>query len=153
MKVSAAALAILALTGSATVASAQARQPRDSVRSMEHVGGEGRVAIKTEVAASLARNANISADSAQAIALARVPEGGKVSSGALLMWRGHLTYRINVVPNGKKTVRQVYVDAMNGNVIADQQLGGLNGVKKHAEEHKKEVRARASASDSLAKHP
>jgi len=93
----------------------------------------------------------VSADSAQAVALAQVPEGGKVNSGELHMEDGKLVYDINVVPNGKKTVRMVRVDAMTGGVVKDTQYGGVKGVAKKHAQHEKEEKAQKSPADSVKK--
>jgi uncharacterized membrane protein YkoI len=107
-----------------------------------------RVTLKVKVDANVASSAKVSADSAQAIALAQVEEGGKVNSGELHMEDGKLVYDVRVVPNGKKTSRLVRVDAMTGEIVKDKQYGGVKGVvKKHAE-HEKEEKAQKSPADS-----
>jgi uncharacterized membrane protein YkoI len=131
-----------------------AQQARDSTHTMRRATASGaidqRVAVKVKVDANVASTATVSADSAQTIALAQVPEGGKVSSGELHMEDGKLVYDINVVPNGKKTVRKVRVDALTGEIVKDKQLGGLKGVVKKHEEHTKEKNA-AKAADTTRK--
>jgi uncharacterized membrane protein YkoI len=141
------------LVASAGVAKAQAAS--DSVRTMKRTGTPDstskRVNLKVKVDANVASAANISADSAQAIALAQVQEGGKVNSGELHMEGGKLVYDINVVPNGKKTTRLVRIDAMTGGIVKDKQFGGVKGaVKKHAE-HEKEEKAQKAPADSTRK--
>jgi uncharacterized membrane protein YkoI len=109
------------------------------------------VNLKVKVDANVANSAKVSADSAQAIALAQVQEGGKVNSGELHMEDGKLVYDIRVVPNGKKTSRLVRVDAMTGDIVKDKQYGGVKGVvKKHAE-HEKEEKSQKAAPDSTKK--
>ncbi len=131
-----------------------AQQARDSTHTMRRATASGaidqRVAVKVKVDANVASTATVSADSAQTLALAQVPEGGKVSSGELHMEDGKLVYDINVVPNGKKTVRKVRVDALTGAIVKDKQLGGLKGVVKKHEEHTKEKNA-AKAADTTRK--
>ena len=142
---------VLALGGALAVGanSLAAQAGHDSARTMKRVGVAGetgdRVALKVKVDSSVAASAKISGDSAQATALAQVPEGGKVSSGELHMEDGKLVYDINVVPNGKKTVRKVRIDAMTGDIVKDKQLGGLKGVVKKHQEHTKEKNAAAKA--------
>ena len=141
------------LTGVATTAHAQAAT--DSTHTMKRAGTPDstskRVNLKVKVDANVANSATVSADSAQAIALAQVQEGGKVNSGELHMEDGKLVYDIRVVPNGKKTSRLVRVDAMTGAIVKDKQFGGVKGVvKKHAE-HEKEEKAQKAAPDSTKK--
>ena len=140
------------LAGVATTAHAQAT---DSARTMKRAGTPDstskRVNLKVKVDANVANSATVSADSAQAIALAQVQEGGKVNSGELHMEDGKLVYDIRVVPNGKKTSRLVRVDAMTGDIVKDKQYGGVKGVvKKHAE-HEKEEKSQKAAPDSAKK--
>jgi uncharacterized membrane protein YkoI len=140
------ALASALALGSSTVA-AQTPQQRDSTHTMRRAGAAdsmSRVDLQVKVDASVASSAKISADSAQAIALAKVDEGGKVNSGELKMEKGKLVYEINVVPNGKNTVRKFNVDAMTGDIVSDRTLGGLNAAVKKHQQHTKEVKAKAS---------
>jgi uncharacterized membrane protein YkoI len=148
----------LALAGAVALGSsalgAQAPQRRDSTHTMRRAGAAdsaGRVDLKVKVDASVASSAKISADSAQTIALAKVDEGGKVNSGELKMEDGKLVYEVNVVPNGKNTVRKFYVDAMTGEIVSDHALGGLNAVVKKHQQHTKEVKARAAVKDSTSR--
>ena len=140
-------LAVFSLLGVLVVGgrTLAAQQTKDSTHTMRRASASGvlddRVAVKVKVDANVASSAKVSADSAQSIALARVTEGGKVNSGELHMEDGKLVYDINVVPNGKKTVRQLRIDAMTGDVVKDKQLGGLKGVVKKTEEHRKEKNA------------
>ena len=143
---SAALIAVIAGTASAQ---------SDSMRTMKRAGTPDstskRVELKVKVDANVAAAAKVSADSAQAVALAQVPEGGKVNSGELHMEDGKLVYDINVVPNGKKTVRMVRVDAMTGGVVKDTQYGGVKGVAKKHAQHEKEEKAQKSPADSVKK--
>ena len=146
------ALASALALGTTTLA-AQAPQRRDSTHTMRRAGAAdsaSRVDLKVKVDASVASSAKISADSAQTIALAKVDEGGKVNSGELKMEDGKLVYEVNVVPNGKKTVRKFNVDAMTGEIVSDKSLGGLNAAVKKHQQHTKEKNARA-AKDSIAR--
>jgi uncharacterized membrane protein YkoI len=110
-----------------------------------------RVNLKVKVDANVASSAKVSADSAQAIALSQVPEGGKVNSGELHMEDGKLVYDVNVVPNGKKTARLVRVDAMTGEIVKDKQYGGVKGVAKKHAQHEKEEKAQKAPADSVRK--
>jgi len=139
----------------ASAGTATAQSARDSTRKMKRAGTPDstskRVNLKVKVDANVASSAKVSADSAQAIALAQIPEGGKVNSGELHMEDGKLVYDVNVVPNGKKTVRMVRVDAMTGDIVKDKQYGGVKGVAKKHAQHEKEEKARKSPPDSAKK--
>lgn len=140
----------------ATAAStAGAQQPTDSTHTMKRAGTPDstskRVNLKVKVDANVASSAKVSADSAQTVALAQVPEGGKVNSGELHMEDGKLVYDINVVPNGKKTSRLVRVDAMSGEIVKDKQYGGVKGTAKKHAQHEKEEKAQKSPADSTRK--
>jgi len=143
---SAALIAVLAGTASAQTA-------RDSTHTMKRAGTPDstskRVNLKVKVDGNVAASAKVSADSAQTIALAQVPEGGKVNSGELHMEDGKLVYDVNVVPNGKKTVRMVRVDAMTGDIVKDKQYGGVKGTTKKHAQHEKEEKAQKSPPDSV----
>lgn len=134
---------------------ARAQTATDSTHTMKRAGTADstskRVNLKVKVDANVASSAKISADSAQAIALAQVQEGGKVNSGELHMEDGKLVYDIRVVPNGKKTARLVRVDAMTGDIAKDKQYGGLKGTAKKHAEHEKEEKARKTPPDSARK--
>jgi hypothetical protein len=135
---------------------AQHAMPRDSSSTMRRIGVNdtlGRLKLKMGVAANVASTARISADSAQSIALGRVEEGGKVDSGEMEMENGHLTYKINIVPNGKNTVRKIYVDALSGAVVKDRTLGGINASYNKSKEHRKEKKAEKAARDSIQNPP
>ena len=134
---------------------ARGQTATDSTHTMKRAGTADstskRVNLKVKVDANVASSAKISADSAQAIALAQVQEGGKVNSGELHMEDGKLVYDIRVVPNGKKTARLVRVDAMTGDIAKDKQYGGLKGTAKKHAEHEKEEKARKTPPDSARK--
>lgn len=148
---------VLSLVGlvAASAGTAAAQATADSARTMKRAGTPDstsrRVNLKVKVDANVAAAATVSADSAQAIALAQIPEGGKVNSGELHMEDGKLVYDVNVVPNGKKTVRMVRVDAMTGAVVKDKQYGGVKGVAKKHAQHEKEEKAQKSPPDSAKK--
>ena len=148
-------LVAIAMIAAAAPLHAQAGHimPRDSTSTMRRIGVSdtlGRLKLKMGVDALVARTAKISADSAQSTALARVEEGGKVDSGEMQMEDGHLVYKINVVPNGKNTVRKIYVDAMTGAVVKDRTLGGINASYNKSKEHKKEKKAQKAADQKAA---
>ena len=146
---------VLSLVALLAAGTAQGQAATDSTHTMKRAGtadsASKRVNLKVKVDANVASAAKISADSAQAIALAQVTEGGKVNSGELHMEEGKLVYDIRVVPNGKKTTRLVRVDAMTGDIVKDKQFGGVKGmVKKHAE-HEKEEKSQKAPADSTRK--
>jgi uncharacterized membrane protein YkoI len=148
---------LLSLVGliAAGAGTASAQSATDSTHTMKRAGTPDstskRVNLKVKVDANVAASAKVSADSAQAIALAQVPEGGKVNSGELHMEDGKLVYDVNVVPNGKKTVRMVRVDAMTGDIVKDKQYGGIKGTAKKHAQHEKEEKAQKAAPDSVKK--
>src|SRR5262245_7987181 len=137
----------------ATTAAAQ--MPTDSTHTMKRLGTPDsltkRVSLEVKVDESVASSAKVSADAAEATAIAQVPEGGKVNSGEMHMEDGKLVYDINIVPNGKDTARLVRVDAMTGEIVKDKQYGGVKGVEKKHEQHEKEEKARKSPPDSVKK--
>jgi uncharacterized membrane protein YkoI len=67
----------------------------------------------------------ISSDSAKAIAVCAIP--GQVGAGKMNTDNGIVEYVIDVIPNKKKTVTKVVVDAYSGAVLSSKQLGGLRG--------------------------
>lgn len=144
---------VLSLAGVlAAAGTARAQSATDSTHTMKRAGTADstgkRVNLKVKVDANVASSAKVSADSAQAIALAQVPEGGKVNSGEMQMEDGKLVYDVRVVPNGKKTSRLVRVDAMSGEIVKDKQYGGVKGVVKKHSEHEKEEKAQKAPADS-----
>jgi hypothetical protein len=145
----------LAVLFAAVAATASAQMPSDSTHSMKRLGTPDsltkRVNLKVKVDANVASSAKVSADAAAATAVAQVPEGGSVNSGQLHMEDGKLVYDVNVVPNGKKTVRMVRVDAMTGEIVKDTQYGGAKGVAKKHAQHEKEEKAQKSPPDSVKK--
>lgn len=148
------AVALLgSLAASPSVLTAQ--MPPDSTNSMKRILADGsvsgRVNLKSKVDGNLAATARISADSALALVLPQVTEGGRVDDAELRVEKGELIYAIDIVPNGKNTVRKFQVDAMTGIVVRDKSLGGLNAsVKKHQQHVKEKNNARA-AEDSARK--
>jgi uncharacterized membrane protein YkoI len=146
---------VLSLVALFAAGTAQAQAASDSTHTMKRAGTPDstskRVNLKVKVDANVASSAKVSADSAQAIALAQVTEGGKVNSGELHMEDGKLVYDIRVVPNGKKTSRLVRVDAMTGDIVKDKQFGGVKGVMKKHAEHEKEEKAQKAPADSARK--
>lgn len=68
----------------------------------------------------------ISPDSAKIVALCAVP--GQIGSGRMEVADGRTTYKIDIIPNQKKTHTDVVVDATNGAVLSSKQFGGLRGL-------------------------
>jgi hypothetical protein len=93
------------------------------------------VAIKTDLYKS---NADmIAPDSAKIVALCAVP--GQIGSGKMEMVDGRTTYKIDIIPNEKKTHTEVVVDANTGAVLSSKQFGGLRGLAgwvRESAEHK-----------------
>lgn len=141
---------LVALMASPLVLAAQ--MPVDSTNTMKRIKSDGsvngRLSVKMSVDGNLASTARISADSALGMVLPQVAEGGRVDAAELMVNRGQLLYKINIVPNGKNTVRKFWVDAMTGIVQKDKTLGGLNAsVKKH-QQHTKEKNNDRSVADT-----
>ena len=68
----------------------------------------------------------ISPDSAKLVALCAVP--GQIGSGKMESIDGRTTYKIDIIPNEKKTHADVVVDAKTGAVLSSKQFGGLRGL-------------------------
>ena len=68
----------------------------------------------------------ISPDSAKLVALCAVP--GQIGSGKMEMANGRTTYKIDIIPNEKKTHTDVVIDANTGAVLYSKQFGGLRGL-------------------------
>lgn len=90
--------------------------------------------------------ARISGDSAQRIALARVP-GGTVSSGELDDEDGRLVYDIKVLESGKRGVSEVEINAMTGAVRKVERSRGVAGRLQRHQEMEKQDDARAEAAE------
>jgi len=139
---------LVALMASPVVLAAQ--MPVDSTNTMKRIKSDGsvdgRLNLKVKVDGNLSSTARISADSALALVLPQVSEGGRVDGAELFVNKGQMLYKINIVPNGKNTVRKFWVDAMTGIVQKDKTLGGLNAsVKKHQQHVKEKNNDRAVA--------
>jgi uncharacterized membrane protein YkoI len=79
----------------------------------------------------------ISPDSAKLVALCAVP--GQIGSGKMEMAGNRTTYKIDIIPNEKKTHTDVVVDAKTGAVLSSKQFGGLRGLAgwvRESAEHK-----------------
>src|SRR6476469_8984367 len=79
---------------------------------------EAAAPMKIKVAHSLASTAQVSADSAYAIAR-RTADNGRVSSGELVSTDGRLLYNVHVL-NGANGASTVKIDAMTGEVFDAQ---------------------------------
>ncbi len=89
---------------------------------------------KTEDQAALQKEAKISLEKAQEIALKKVP-GGKVESSELEREHGKLIYSFDI-KTSKPGVTEVNVDAINGKVVNVSH----ESPKKEADEKKKEAK-------------
>ena len=86
---------------------------------------------------SAAMKPRISADSAKAIASARVP-GGKIESQELERERGKLIFTFDIKVPGKSGIDEVHVDAMNGKVLAvEHETPKAERAEKAKEKHAK----------------
>lgn len=99
-------------------------------------------------------HAGINGDSAQLIAIARVP-GGTVSSGELEEEDGRLVYEITVLERGMRGVSEVEIDAMTGAVRKIERSRGVAGrLTRHQEQEKtEEAREEAAEKKSPAARP
>ena len=140
------AAAIGALAFGATTVPAQDSTARDSSRVTTQSAGaiaseqpdSSRHAAKIRDRHKYTSQATISGDSAQLIALAKVPDG-TVTSGELEKEKGRLVYELNVSGMNKKGVERVWVDAKTGEVVQVKHMGGVAGkVKRHTEKDKLE---------------
>src|SRR6185295_11998120 len=73
--------------------------------------------VRSDVPASLAKQAKISLDAARATALAKVP-GGQVRSEELEKEHGKLIYSFDIEVPGKSGVEEVNVSAITGKVLS-----------------------------------
>jgi uncharacterized membrane protein YkoI len=78
-------------------------------------GGTGEIKAPPE----LAVRAKVSGEAAKATALARVP-GGKILSGELEEEGGMLVYSFDIKVEGQAGVQEVQVDALNGELVAEE---------------------------------
>lgn len=84
--------------------------------------GPQKPTVKEERPGLLAK-ATISPDSAQRLALGKVP-GGKVVEGEIEEEDGKLIYSFDVRVDGKAGYREVHIDARTGEVLGVKQEGG-----------------------------
>jgi uncharacterized membrane protein YkoI len=99
--------------------------------------------VRIKIKAGLEGRANISPDSAKAIALTRVP--GQVAGGELNEDNGRLVYDIKVLPEKKKTYSKVVIDAHTGQVLSAKQYGGVRGAVGYVRESGSRKRNKADA--------
>lgn len=144
------ALTIVATAATTRVAFAQdTTHAHDSTRAaMPHEAA--RQTTKIKIKHDLDAQAAISADSAQAIALAQVK--GRVSSGELENENGRLVYNLRVLHDeGRNRISLVTIDANTGAIVGNKQLGGLRARARHESERKKLKDPAQAKADSIAK--
>ncbi len=145
------ALTIVATAASARVASAQDTTHhvmRDTAMTRTHEAA--RQTTKIKIKNNLDAQAAISADSAQAIALAQVK--GRVSSGELENENGRLVYNLRVLHDeGRNRISLLTIDANTGEVVGNKQLGGLRARARHESERRKLKDPAQAKADSAAK--
>lgn len=90
-----------------------------------------RPALKVEGSKKLQSQAKISADSAAAIAVAKMP-GTTASEAKIEHHGGTLVYTVSLLKPDSKGVDRVWVDATTGNVVGSKHYGGLSGRMRHA---------------------
>jgi hypothetical protein len=93
-------------------------------------------AVRTDVPASLAKQAKITLETARATALAKVP-GGEVRSEELEKEHGKLIYSFDIEVAGTPGVTEVNVSAIDGKVLAVEH----ETAKKEASEEAGEAKA------------
>jgi len=109
--------------------------PTGSVCSTVDVNAAKAVSIKSDLYKPGA--GMISPDSAKLVALCAVP--GQIGNGKMEMADGRTTYKIDIIPNQKKTHADVVVDANTGAVLSSKEFGGLRGLAgwvRESAEHK-----------------
>jgi hypothetical protein len=92
--------------------------------------------VRSDVPASLAKQAKISLEAARATALAKVP-GGTVRSEELEKEHGKLVYSFDIEVPGKSGVEEVNVSAITGKVLSKHHESARYE-KREAKEEKKE---------------
>lgn len=91
-------------------------------------------AVRSDVPASLAKQAKISLEAARATALAKVP-GGKVRSEELEKEHGKLIYSFDIEVPGKPGVEEVNVSAITGKVLSVHHESARTEKKEEKKEH------------------
>src|SRR6185295_17573060 len=95
--------------------------------------------VRSDVPASLAKQAKISLDAARATALAKVP-GGQVRSEELEKEHGKLVYSFDIEVPGKSGVEEVNVSAITGKVLSVHHESAQTEKKEEKKEHHPPVR-------------
>jgi hypothetical protein len=90
--------------------------------------------VRSDVPASLAKQAKVSLEAARATALAKVP-GGQVSSEELEKEHGKLIYSFDIAVPGKSGVEEVNVSAITGKVLSVHHESARTEKKEEKKEH------------------
>src|SRR5262245_40982359 len=90
--------------------------------------------VRSDVPASLAKQAKVSLEAARATALARVP-GGKVRSEEREKEHGKLIYSFDVEVPGKPGVEEINVSAITGKVLSVHHESARTEKKEEQKEH------------------
>jgi hypothetical protein len=90
--------------------------------------------VRSDVPASLAKQAKISLEAARATALAKVP-GGQVRSEELEKEHGKLVYSFDIEVPGKSGVEEVNVSAITGKVLSTHHESARTEKKEEKKEH------------------
>ena len=91
-------------------------------------------AVRSDVPASLAKQAKVSLETARATALAKVP-GGKVRSEELEKEHGKLIYSFDIEVPRKSGVEEVNVSAITGKVLSVHHESARTERKEEKKEH------------------
>jgi len=106
--------AVLVLCAAADTASGQVSTTKTSAKTAVHK------TRKTETQADLMKEAQITMDSARAIALAKVP-GATVESGEIERENGRLIYSFDLKRAGRTGIDEVNVNALTGKIVGKVQ--------------------------------
>ncbi|HKO15906.1 MAG TPA: PepSY domain-containing protein [Gemmatimonadaceae bacterium] len=101
---------------------------------------------------ALQKEAKITADSAQKIALAQVPNG-KVRSHELEREHGKLIYSFDIKIAGKAGVEEVNVNALDGTVVAHEHESAAAEAKEARAEARQKAARSTTRRDSATKKP
>lgn len=129
-------LALLAVTGSAAIASAQQVATTQGVAPAAQKGPRHH---KTETQADLEKEARMKMPEARALALRTVPNA-TIKTGEIEREGGKLIYSFDMQTAGKPGIDEVNIDGMTGKLVSNQH------------ETPKDERAEAKADAKAAKH-
>ncbi|MEP6811123.1 MAG: PepSY domain-containing protein [Chthoniobacterales bacterium] len=86
--------------------------------------------------AALMKQAKLTKNEAEHIALAKVPQG-KVKSAEIENEKGHLVWSFDITTPGSKDITEILVDAKSGQIVSEQKETPHDQAKEAAEDKKK----------------